>query len=282
MSIRIDSAIFSLNLITLVSKITNTNEQKMKKHITYRTAAIMLSCVLILAGTAWVFAETPSPSPENSVTEASPQPADDHLEAGDIADLLSHKKIQVQTAGSGIQNVDIRIKRRVAFPITVRIPVGTFFVSGDQSSQSMVATEEREVTLNSDDWEAVTISTACANRERHIPEGRDSFGILRSPNQKALAKLMPALEKADVDYQTRQAAVWIVTDNADYNDLGILVGSWNGVGGSRVINEAEAARAMKICAEAGIDIEHKAIWDDRRRILHGLQDEELRKWLQRQ
>jgi 2-methylisocitrate lyase-like PEP mutase family enzyme len=74
--------------------------------------------------------------------------------------------------------------------------------------------------------------------------------------------------------------VWIVTDNADYSDLGILVDSQSGFGGSRVINEQETARAMKICDEAGIDITRKAIWRDRQKVISGLKDAELRKWLE--
>jgi len=50
-----------------------------------------------------------------------------------------------------------------------------------------------------------------------------------------------------------------VLDNADYSDLGILVSSPFGFGGSRVIEEIETARAMKIIDDAGIDITRKAI-----------------------
>jgi hypothetical protein len=39
---------------------------------------------------------------------------------------------------------------------------------------------------------------------------------------------------------------------------------------------------MKICAEVGIDIRHKAIWYDRKTILDGLMDLGLKLWLQQQ
>ncbi len=244
----------------------------MKTIITFRPSTKIASFAAFLCTTILAFAQTASPSSGNSDATRS--------KAKDIVDLLSEKKIQVQTEGSGIQNVNVRIKRRGTAPITVSIPVGTFFVSGNQSSQNMVTTEASEVTLDGDDWQSVSLSTACANRPKHIPEKGDRFGIQRSPNQKELAVLMPALEKADVDYKTRQAAVWIVTDNADYDDLGILMGSRNGGANYRVINEEEAARAMKVCGEAGINIKSKAIWENRKKILRGLKDEELKKWLQ--
>ncbi|MCP4708975.1 MAG: hypothetical protein GY869_10145 [Planctomycetes bacterium] len=93
---------------------------------------------------------------------------------------------------------------------------------------------------------------------------------------------MPVLDQAQVIYAVRQAAVWIVTDNADYSDLGILVSrsQFQVFGGTRKINEYEAARAMKICDEAGINITGKSIWMDRKQILSGLKDGDLKKWLE--
>jgi hypothetical protein len=99
---------------------------------------------------------------------------------------------------------------------------------------------------------------------------------------------MPVLDKIGVDFATRQAAVWIVTDNADYDDLGILV---RPLGFKafvinryvdqviRIIKEAEAAKAMKICADAGINIYNKQIWSDRQKIFAGLEGDELQKLL---
>ena len=81
-------------------------------------------------------------------------------------------------------------------------------------------------------------------------------------------------------FTVRQAAVWIVTDNASYSDLATLVMSSDGSGGTRVINEYEAARAMQLCDQANIDITRKAIWKDKLTILHGLHDASLKGWLQ--
>lgn len=200
--------------------------------------------------------------------------------AKDIVDLLQQKKIEVKTQGSGIQEVDVDIRRKGDAPVTVKIPVGTFFVSGNKSSQNMVTTSEAEVTLNDGGWHTISATVACANRPRHIPGEKDRFTIQRAPNQKELAKLMPELDKANVSYETRQAAVWIVTDNADYDDMGILQSSRNGVPQGRVITESDAAEAMKICDEAGLGISGKAIWGDRSRILKGIQEGETKQWLQ--
>lgn len=79
-----------------------------------------------------------------------------------------------------------------------------------------------------------------------------------------------------------QTVVWIITDNADYGDLGTLVqrSMFQIYGGTRLIEEYEAAMAMKLCDEAGIDITKKSIWRDRNRILEGLKNKDLRNWIQ--
>ena len=83
------------------------------------------------------------------------------------------------------------------------------------------------------------------------------------------------MDKSAVDYAVWQAAVWIITDDATYNDLGRL--RENRV---RMIGKNRAAEAMKICDEAGIDIMKKNIWRDRNRILQAISNSELREWLE--
>jgi hypothetical protein len=206
----------------------------------------------------------------------------DITQGRDIVDLLAEKKVEIQAQGSGIQSVGVRIRRLVPYPLSIRIPVGTYFVSARQSAQNMVTTAENKMRLTTDDWLNISVAAACANRPRDIPGNGDSFTVRRSPHQKELAKLMPVLGRAGVGYATRQAAVWIVTDNASYSDLGILVSRprFQPFGGTRMINEEETARAMQICDEAGIDVTRKRIWNDRKQILRGLDDGKLKKWLE--
>lgn len=203
-------------------------------------------------------------------------------EGRDIVDLISEKKIEVQSQGCGISSVSMKIRRLTEYPLTVNIPVGSYFVSSNSSAQNMVSTSSKSVALINKDWETVSSPAACANRERDVPTGSDYFLVRRSPNSEELIRLMPVLEKAGVNEETRQAAVWIVTDNADYFDLGILVAdSGFSMFSPRAINEEEAARAMKICDEAGIDIKRKAIWQNRDVILRGIESTELANWLRK-
>ncbi|TFH53855.1 MAG: hypothetical protein E4G89_00675 [Methanothrix sp.] len=220
--------------------------------------------------------------PGHQKEETAYQTIKDITEGRDIVDLLSEKKIEVETQGSGIQSVGVRLRRLVPYPIIVRVPVGSYFVSSRQTAQNMVTTAESKVRLSTNEWISVSISAACANRQRDIPRSEDSFTVLRSPHQEELARVIPVLDEERVPYAIRQAAVWIVTDNADYDDLGILVSrpAFQMIGGSRQINEPEVARAMKICSDAGIDIQKKAIWKDHETIYWRLNPDNVsKKWL---
>jgi hypothetical protein len=158
----------------------------------------------------------------------------------------------------------------------VHIPAGSFFVSDNPAAQNMVATAEKKTRLTTDSWTNITIPAACANRPKDIPNSNDKFSIQRSPDQEELAKLAPVLAKSGAGTLVKQAAVWIVTDDADFDDLGILTNSDN----TRAIWYETATRAMKACAEAGIDITKKRIWNDRATIISKLSAGELKKWLQ--
>ncbi len=63
-------------------------------------------------------------------------------------------------------------------------------------------------------------------------------------------------------------------------DLGELLSGANviPIENTRVIHEAQAARAMQICDLAGIPITKKVIWNDREQIANGLADVQLRNW----
>ncbi len=204
------------------------------------------------------------------------------LDGYDIVDLLDKRMIEVEPVGSGIQRVAVKVRRLVPHGVTVKVPVGTFFVSERAGTQNMVATAECQETLTTDEWITLSVPSACANHSRDVPAFRDRFTIQHSAHSLDLVRLMPVLDKAQVSYGVRQAAVWIVTDNVSYYHLGRLVrgASWMPIDGSRVIRHYEAGQAMKICDEAGIDITQKAIWQDRATILEGLQDADLKIWLE--
>jgi hypothetical protein len=198
----------------------------------------------------------------------------------DVFELIDEMKLEVTVQGAGIDGVTLHVRNVAEHGLTARVEPGTFFVSDNEWAQDMVATSRREFTIEVDAEFDVWIDAACASQHDAVPEEGDGFTMVRAPESEDLAKLAPALEAAGVDYTVIQAAVWIITDDSDYYGLGDLVSSFGGFGGSRMINEPEAARAMRIIADAGIDIRSRSIWYDREEIAAGLADgDELKVWL---
>jgi hypothetical protein len=190
----------------------------------------------------------------------------------DITALLAEEKIAVQVRGSDITSVTVRLRRLVKHPVSVRIPAGTLFSAGSSSVQDMLSLEATSVALESKRWMSLDLAAACADISAAIPGQRDSFTVAEVSDE--LRRLARRLRSED-DTAVRQAAVWIVSDNANYFALGTLIFAT----GQRVINEPEAAAAMKLVDESGIDITRKAIWYDRDGILTGLPKSPLKRWL---
>ncbi|HEV8629172.1 MAG TPA: hypothetical protein VGV61_02570, partial [Thermoanaerobaculia bacterium] len=175
------------------------------------------------------------------------------IQGRDLFDLLAEKKVEARATGDDITSVSLKLRRKVHYPLRVVVPVGTFFAARDESAQSMVTVASREVTLTGDDWESASVDVACADLHLDIPSDEVGFTIRRAPAQRELQKLMPVLAAANADQAVRQAAVWILSDDASYEDLGTLVQSsqFNAFGGTRMINAPEAVRALQLLAEAG-------------------------------
>ena len=239
-----------------------------------RIVTLLAVCMALVALAA--------PPALSRVATHSRRPAHAAVRAGhDVTDLIDKDVVEIEAAGSGIEEVTVKIRRTAPGSVLVRFPVGSYFTSGDTGSQDMVSTASRTVSLVGTRWHTVTIPTACANRPKDVPDSDVGFTVQRSPDQAELARLMPVVAAAAVPYPVRQAAVWIVTDNATYEELGVLEEGTDGAGGDRVINEPQAALAMKLCSSAGIDITSRAIWNDRDEILEGLKAGPLKRWLAR-
>jgi hypothetical protein len=189
-----------------------------------------------------------------------------------VLELLAEGKIAVEAGGSGITTVTVRVKRLAKHELRVLVPAGTLFAASNSSVQDMLALAPADVALPRKNWVDITLEAACADISAAIPGEQDSFTVAdASAELRRLARRL----RSEADVNVRQAAVWIVSDNANFYDLGILVYA----GAGRAIGNEEAARAMQLVDEAGIDIETKAIWLDRQGIASGLPKGPLKSWL---
>jgi len=192
--------------------------------------------------------------------------------SGELVSLLADKVVQAEVIGRDITCVELKLRSLVDRSVNVVVPAGTFFAAAKSSTQNMIAVEEMTANLEPNGSVAVTIPAVCASLHREIPGEDDSFRITLAPSDE-LKKVALRLEAEE--YPVRQAAVWIISDNASYDDLGIL----KHLGGDRVIREEEAAKALLVLRDAGIDIKSKRIWRDKQEILRGLKNEALKEAL---
>jgi len=182
----------------------------------------------------------------------------------DIYEAYRDGKVDIEVRGDGIEHVNGKLTRKAGTkPMVVRIPPGTLFEANGGGVQNMVVTEGTTVDLTVSRSANFIAAVACSDIHLSVPGEGDRFAVGRLPARKAeVVKFFPVANRAGVSYETKQAGVWIVTDDADYGGLGILVGGFFG-GGPRVINEEEAANAMMLLEKSGIDITSRSIWNDR-------------------
>lgn len=208
----------------------------------------------------------------------SPTPA---IKAQVVYDLVGQGKVEIRVRGYSIEYVTLEIHRLVQTALAVEIPAGAYFVADQAGHQNMIARRSKEVILENDDWTTVNVEAACGNRELNIPGDWVNFSLQEPDQLWELELLMPVLETAQVTFDVEQAAIWILTDDASYEDLGTLSLSFgnSNVGIGRAIDETDAVQAMQLVDQAGIEITWKSIWQDRAQISQKLEDPALKAWL---
>lgn len=204
-----------------------------------------------------------------------------------ITELIGADRIEVEARGAGIESVTLKIRRLSPEVSRVVIPAGTFFPSPDGAVQSMVCVQHTSVRLDSNAPMSVSVRVACANRLRAIPDADASLAVARTASSDDLERLAVVLDNVDPPFPVVQAAVWIVTDDADYTDLGILESRRSTpatiqLTGTRTIRHTDAARAMQLCSQAGVDIKQRAVWGDLLFILDKCEDNGVAEWFARE
>ena len=105
-------------------------------------------------------------------------------------------------------------------PMVVRIPPATLFEPNGGGVQKKVVTDGTTVDLTNSRRAAYKAAVACSDLHLSVPSEGDRFAVARLPDRKAeVVKFFPVANRAGVSYETKQAGVWIVTDDANYNGL---------------------------------------------------------------
>ena len=154
--------------------------------------------------------------------------------------------VKFSASGGGIESSYIRIENQTDTELDLFIPAGTFLSANSSSFQSMVLTSPQNIVVSARDTYSSSVPTACMNISRDIPGGDDSFSIAQRPENHLLTKVIKIINEGNYPYKVIQAAVWIVTDGADYNDMGTLIDQYY----NRIIDEEDYQRALSIVKEA--------------------------------
>ncbi len=238
-----------------------------------RSRSFPHSCFIILCCTLLAACSTARGEPASTpVATAAPVIQSQH-----IVDLVDQDLIYANITGISMDALALRIQSLSSRALQVEIPAGTFFVARNPQVQNMVARHSTSVTLEPLERLELTVDAACASVRRAEPGSTDTFGIARLSEQPELGTIIETLNKADVSYPVEQAAIWIVTDDASYDDLGMLVGG--SPYGAALIGENEAARAMQLVSDAGLDITAHAIWSEADTLRPKVTDADLTAWL---
>lgn len=209
-----------------------------------------------------------------------------------IYNLTAYDMLDVVAQGDTYKTARISLTRTIDEDIHVVIPAGTFLASRLTGVQDMVVTHTVEIDLTDSEPVEVIVRTASIESQASIPVPGNRFAVFdrfSSP----LTNLMAVVGDTDLEFDTIQAAVWIVTENGDWEEMGILrevdgeiIGYTREVEGEddedegvRLIDEEDIIRAMIQVENAGIDIRRKHIWMDHFAILENLPPGDLLDWL---
>jgi len=163
-----------------------------------------------------------------------------------LVEAIKKKYVRFTAHGSSIESSYINVENVTNMKLHLVIPAGTFLNANPGNYQNMVLTSPKDIVLVAGEKYSEYVSTACMNMYRDIPSDNTSFGIAQRAENHLLSKVIRLLNEGNYRYSVIQAAVWIVTDGADYNDMGILHNQYM----QRTIDLEDYKKAVSIVNEA--------------------------------
>ena len=216
----------------------------------FRSAASCAACLLglSLAG-AWTQTEDAGLATRNVPTLHL-------LEARDAG------KIRLEARGAGLLAVELRVTSLAGEPMTVVVPVGTYFVN-QRSGQDMIATVRvaLDIAPRQERWHRIPASGA--NAFQDVPGSSSRFTISVLPPSADLRRLMNLLAREPASPAARQVAVWILMDDISRDAL-------NNRYSRLAATDEDVLHAMRMVEAAGIDPARRQIFRERLSAIRGL------------
>jgi lipopolysaccharide export system protein LptC len=232
--------------------------------------ALLFLCLIISACN-----QAASPAPEATAL-ATPSPAPG-LPGDNIVELVEQGALSYRLTSGSINQLGLELRNLRDEELRIAIPAGTFFVNNDPTFQDMVVLNGANVAIEPGARADLLLDVACANLHRSEPTRENSFIIQHDPIPYTLKLVIDQVNQAGVDFPVAQAAVWIASDDASFDELGVLVKDSRF--GAPIIDENAAMRAMMLVDQAGLDIHRQAIWKDFNQLLVKTTDTDISAWV---
>ena len=198
---------------------------------------------------------------------------------GTLADLVNRGELRMIVETADIKGIQISIEGQNGhYPheYHITIPAGTHFISDNDSTQDVVSTEL--MNLDSDTYmRFYEVPTVCASLHKKAPHKGNNFAIKNDYDNDEIKMVFRYINKKDIafQYSVIQSVVWIITDNATYDELtGLRIGFDLF---TPVIVDIDIAHALSLLKKAGVDISNRNIWKQRMKIYRALSTEEKEK-----
>lgn len=148
------------------------------------------------------------PQNEFTVPDAEQQPMT-------LNDAANEGLATVTATGIDLTSVSVTVTSTQ--PLTLTIPAGVLFISGDGNAQNMMVAKSSTLVLQGSSGtpatKTITLSTYCVNYHLEVPTPTTGFTIAGPDSQQAeLSRLAACLEDKPGTHDSKQFAIWAVSD----------------------------------------------------------------------
>lgn len=171
---------------------------------------LMLGLIAAVA-IALACSKPPPPPPPTPTATPTPTPLPERVE---VQEGISQGILTATAEGIDVANMTVSVQ--CPFVTTIVIPTGTLFVSGAGSTQNMMSARSQEVSCSESDVgkiQTVEVEVYCMNHFKDAPTGASTFTVSSVEETDPIRKLVNCLEQIEADHNTRQGAVWLVSEN---------------------------------------------------------------------
>ena len=179
------------------------------------------------------------------------------LKGVDIFRLVDEKRVSTAIKGGGLTRAQVTLINNGDSAVSVMIPSAIMFVSRNPEIQNMVTTSATLVALKPNETKSLSVPVASANLPRRAPGSSSELFLEQVADQPALKRIVWHMQAVELPFEVRQAAVWIVTDDATYQGLSRL----------DTMRPGYAMHALRLLEESGIKLGRFSIWHGGARLL---------------